>query len=89
MASMEDYGSVEGAMAAIKSQADDIDRFAIPGWHEIQVSGKKLADVGAIIYFCSGDKIAIHRETAELILNDGILNRLNVKIELATVEDKI
>ena len=45
-------------------------------------TGQQISEVGLILMMTGGNKDLIMREDAEFVLNDGILNRIKIKIEL-------
>jgi hypothetical protein len=83
-----DFGSVENVLRFIQERSDDIERVVIPQAASLQDSqtGKVIPNVGLIIWWVDRKKSFIFHEAAELVLNDGILNRMQIRIELRTTD---
>ena len=83
---VEDFGNSENLLKFFKDRADDIESVSItPGpivtiKHMGQSYGN-VSGVGMIVNMTDKRRL-IKREDAELLLNDGLLNRLRIKIEL-------
>ncbi|MDB5344243.1 MAG: hypothetical protein JWP89_2620 [Schlesneria sp.] len=82
----QDFGGSEQLLAFIKERSDDIEKVVIPQMANLAItrSGIPVAEtdkVGMIIHMIS-HRFLIVPSDAELLLNDGILNRMNIKIEL-------
>ncbi len=90
MADIQDFGSSEALFASIKEQADDIERAQIPRTELVQIHGNdgkvKLVAVGLVLRLVGGGFRALHPRDAELVLNDGLLNRLRIPIEFLKEE---
>lgn len=82
----EDFGNSENLLKFFKDRADDIESVSItPGptvtiTHMGQPYGN-ISGVGMIVNMTDKRRL-IKREDAELLLNDGLLNRLRIRIEL-------
>lgn len=75
----------EEALEFLKGRADDIADVAIPVGGPLMVlhQGKQLGpftNVGMIVFMVSGDIHLLHPSRAELILNDGFLLRMRIRI---------
>ena len=82
----EKFASSEELLAFIKEKSDDIDRVVIPQMSELQISYRgmpvtKTDKVGMILHMIDHMSVLVPSD-AEMVLNDGILNRMNIKIEL-------
>jgi hypothetical protein len=77
----------EEALRFLKERADDIASVAIPVGGPVAVlhEGKTLGPfhgVGMIVFMVTGDIHLFRPSRAELILNDGFLTRMRIKISL-------
>jgi hypothetical protein len=86
----EDFGTPEAVLRYIQERSDDIEKVVIPQTPTILIHDPKdpsgeISEVaaGLVIHLVSGQLKIIHPETAPLILNDGILHRMRIRIELA------
>lgn len=75
------------ALNFLKARADDISQVAIPvgGPVTVQHKGQLLGPftgIAMIVFMVSGDIHLFRPPRAELILNDGFLNRMRIKISL-------
>ncbi len=84
MYEQEEFGTVENVLRFIQERSDDIERVVIPQAASLidKQTGDLIPDVGLIIWWVDGTKSFIFHEAAELTLNDGILNRMKIRIEL-------
>lgn len=81
----------EEALHFLKARADDIASVAIPVSGPVSVlhRGQTLGPfhgMGMIVFMVSGDIHLLRPSRAELILNDGFLNRMRIKISLLVTE---
>ncbi|HEX4142974.1 MAG TPA: hypothetical protein VHY91_05450 [Pirellulales bacterium] len=78
-----DFGSVEAVVAYLKERADDIEKAVIPQSEVISIpeTGEEIP-AGMVLHMVNDRTKIIMPPAAEAILNDGILNRLRIKIEL-------
>ena len=84
------FASLEGLLAYLREHTDDIDSIVIPIHDGVMFVGPKgdklnMPGVGAILKFCSGRTKVIHREAAEALINDGVLQRSKIKCMLDTL----
>jgi hypothetical protein len=88
MSFLEHHGDSHGVLRAIQAQSEDFVRAVIPVTPTVfdPESGQLIAGVGLILYRAKGVDL-IMREAAELILNDGILNRMRISIEFMNPQD--
>lgn len=83
-----DFGSTENVLRHIKERADDLLEAVIPLTPAVRIEpeetypGLAMRNVGLILRYLDGSQSLIHKDAAELVLNDGILNRMKVKIRL-------
>jgi hypothetical protein len=84
MFEQQDFGAIENVLRFIQERSDDIERVVIPQTASIRdkKTGEVIPDVGLIVWWTDGTKSLVFREAAELVLNDGILNRMKIRIEL-------
>lgn len=85
------FESDEEALRFLKARADDIASVGIPvnGPVSILHRGQTLGPfqgIGMIVFMVSGDIHLLRPSRAELILNDGFLNRMRIKISLLVAE---
>jgi len=81
------FDSDEDALAHLKGRADDIAQVAIPVGGPVTVlhKGRPLGPyegIAMIVFMVSGDIHLFRPSRAELILNDGFLNRMRIKISV-------
>jgi len=81
------FDSDEAALRFLKERADDIANVAIPVGGPVAVlhKGQTLGPfqgMGMIVFMVSGDIHLLQPSRAELILNDGFLTRMRIKISL-------
>ena len=82
----ENFGSPEKLLAYIKEKSDDIDKALIfgPGAVLIASNGKrtwKSPEFGMMFAFVNGEQKMMGSDDAEMVLNEGILTRMKIKIE--------
>lgn len=68
----------------IQERSDDIEKIVIPQYPCITfpASGEQV-EAGLVIHLIGGDlKIIPNKQDAEAVLNDGILHRMRIRIEL-------
>jgi hypothetical protein len=88
MSTLHDFGDSQNVLRYIQEKSDDIQEVEIPLYpfgHLTQdgvPTGEVLHDVGLIVHCVKGNKLFIHKNDAELVLNDGILNRMKIPIKL-------
>jgi len=81
------FTSDEDALNFLKGRADDIAQVAIPVGGPVTVLHKgqllgPFPGIGMIVFMVSGDIHLFQPSRAEVILNDGFLNRMRIKISL-------
>lgn len=80
-----DFGSSEELLRYIQEKSDDIERVVIiPPGAVVTYMGVPQAPIEefkAMLYLCNGERKVIGTTDAEILLNDGILNRMKLKIE--------
>jgi hypothetical protein len=90
MAEFQDHGSSEALLASIKDQADDIERAVIPRTEKVSIQGNDgkviVTEAGIVLHLVGGGFRVLHPKDAELILNDGLLNRLRIPIEFMKIK---
>ena len=81
-----DFGSSDALLAYIKNISDDIEKAVIPQTPEIFLTdGQRTIGhypVGMVLYMVNTHMKFLHYKDAEILLNDGLLNRLRIRIEL-------
>ena len=77
-------GGTAGLMQYIREKADDIEKAVIPQHLSIVFhNSKEQVQAGLVFHLVSGEILIVReKQDAEAVLNDGILNRLNIRIEL-------
>lgn len=88
MAEAFNFGSIEEVLRYIQERSDDIEKVQIPQMPTVSITHPKnphheirLA-AGMIVRMVSGSFEVLSKDQAELVLNDGILTRMKIKIEL-------
>jgi hypothetical protein len=82
------FSSSEELLRFVQERTDDIEKAVIPQHPFISVYDPKKptavteVPAGMVLHLIGNDFRVIHPSDAELILNDGILNRMRIKIEL-------
>ncbi len=81
------FASSEELLRFLRERCDDIDSVVIPvqeGVTQLGPEGQRntITGVGAIIRLCDGSLNTIHRHDAEMLINDGVLQRLRIKCVL-------
>jgi hypothetical protein len=77
-------GGTAGLLQYIREKADDIEKAVIPQHLSIvfHPSGEQV-EAGLVFHLVSGEVLIVkEKQDAEAVLNDGILNRMKIKIEL-------
>lgn len=75
-------GNTPELVRIIQEQSDDIEKVVIPQHPYIVLEGEQV-EAGLVIHLISGRLRVIPNKTdAEAVLNDGILNRMSIRIEL-------
>jgi len=75
-----DFGSTEALINYIKEKADDIEFVEIPQSPYLTRNERNVV-IGMILH-CVNDEKVISPRAAETLLNDGLLNRMSIKIKL-------
>jgi len=81
------FESDEDAIRFLKERGDDIAKVAIPVGGPVSVLHKEQSfgpfhGIGMIVFMVSGDIHLLRPSRAEVILNDGFLIRMRIKISL-------
>jgi len=81
------FETPEELIAHIKERVDDIDSVSINMSNAVlrtNTDGTKteVHDVAMIINYCNGRPGMIHRDAAEILLNDGVLINLRIPVHL-------
>ena len=75
-------GSTPELVRIIQEQSDDIEKVVIPQHPYITLEGEQV-EAGLVIHLISGRLLIIPNKTdAEAMLNNGILKRMKIRIEL-------
>ena len=85
------FQSSEALLKYLREQLDDIEGVVIPvqeGVAFTNLEGRTIQqrNVGAVIKLCSGEWIAVHRNDAAMLINDGVLQRMKIKCSLETLK---
>ncbi len=81
------FSSVDALLRDLQERSDDMDSMTIQvanGIHTVGPQGERQfhPNAGGFIRLCDGSHIMIHREDAEALLNDGILQRMKIPCRL-------
>ncbi len=77
-------GGTKGLLNYIRERSDDIEKAVIPQHLSVvfQPSGERV-EAGLVLHLMSGEVLIVNQKgDAETVLNDGILNRMKIRIEL-------
>jgi hypothetical protein len=81
-----DFGSSENLLVFIKEKSEDIEKAVIPQFLGLTIkkAGTPIGnyEVGMILHMIDGTRKLLTPEDAEIVLNDGILARMKIRIEL-------
>jgi len=77
-------GGTEGLLKYIQERTDDIEKAVIPQHLTIVFQpGNEQVQAAMVLHLISGETLIVRdKEDAEAVLNDGILNRMKIRIEL-------
>ena len=82
----QNFGSSEAVLQFIREKSEDIEKAVIPVGARVFIRGRGVEPTmmvtGMILYMLNGHLKVLNPADAELVLNDGILNRMHVRIEL-------
>jgi len=76
------FDTPEELIAHIKERVDDIDSLSINMSNAVLRANTEVHDVAMIINYCNGRPGMIHRDAAEILLNDGVLINLRIPVHL-------
>jgi hypothetical protein len=81
------FASDEAALSYLKDRVDDIAQVAIPVGGQVTVLHKgqllgPFQGIGMIVFMVSGDIHLFQPSRGEMILNDGFLQRMRIRIHL-------
>ena len=79
------FGSSEAVLRFIQERSEDIEKAVIPQFPTIVLSDggePEEREAGLVLHMLDGYMTILHPKDAELVLNDGILTRMRIKIEL-------
>lgn len=84
------FDSSEALLRYLREKSDDVDRLTIAVPEGIQFSapnGDKLIrrNAAAVLALCSGTQLVLHRDDLEKLLNDGLLNRMKIPVNVSTL----
>lgn len=84
---VQHFGSNEELVKYLKARCDDIEKAVIIAPGLVQADGRvgHLDDFQMVLHMVNGGGLRIGRNAAEMLLNDGLLNRLNIRIEFGKV----
>lgn len=87
----EIFGGSEALLRFIQERSEDIEKVVIcPPGYSLSYMGKQMSQpfphFTMMLFFLSGERKIMHGDDAELLLNNGILSRMKIKIELAKGE---
>lgn len=83
-------GKANDIIEKVRELADDIDSAVLPASRSMVLVDTRTGDptgtatdIGIVLRFCDGKMLGIRTREAEMILNDGILNRVGITIKFA------
>jgi len=82
------YLTAEELLKALQERADDFDGVTIAVPEKMLLKGPQgrrivVENVCGSISLCNGRKLLIHREDLEILLNNGIIQRLGIPISVS------
>jgi len=87
------FNSSDELLKYLRDKVDDIDSVVIPiNPAPMQITDaqgrprRTMRGVGAQIRLCDGRFLLVHPQDAEMLINDGILQRLKIKCQLKPME---
>jgi len=90
-----DAGSSQAVLREIQERSEDLIEVVIPLCEAIHIHGRgdfpgqDVFDIGMVLKYSNGTTTMIHRADAQLVLNDGILNRMKIPIRLSGAGEDI
>lgn len=83
----ERFASVDELLSMLRERSDDFTEIRIQVPKDILLRGprgetKVAADCCGSIHLCSGKSLLIHRQDLEILVNDGLLQRLRIPVRL-------
>lgn len=83
---LNEFGGSDKLLAYLKEKSEQIEKAVIPQFPFITIvyDGEDIADheTGMVIQMIDGSRTILRPRDAEMILNDGILNRMRIRIQL-------
>ena len=78
------FSTTEELIQYLREHVDDVDSVVIPVQEAVQVQGPNRRPqvwkgVGALLKLCDGRSLALRREDAARLINDGVLQRMKIK----------
>lgn len=81
------FGSTEAVVNYVKERSDDLEKVVVPQSPELDISDSTgrttRRPVGMILHFIGDRQQHLHPVDAERLLNDGIFNRMKIRIVLS------
>ncbi len=87
-----DFGSSDELLKFLKERVDDIDKAVINccdevGWtypdgRRVGPISTKDNDIGMVLCLVTNQQAIVSKADATMLLNDGLLNRMNIRIEV-------
>ena len=77
-------GGTAGLLQYIRERSDDIEKAVIPQHLSIVFHpSEERVEAGLVLHLVSGEVLIVNdKKDAEAVLNDGILHRMKIRIEL-------
>lgn len=83
---VHDFGDSQRVLAFIQERSKELEHVVIPQLPSLTLTNDGVhytnVEVGMVLEFMGGDREFITPRDAEVVLNDGVLNRLKVEIRL-------
>jgi len=82
------FPTQEELINELKSKMDDVESVVLPIASELQVVNaaghqvRRASGAGGQIKYINGESIFIHRDDMEAMINDGVFQRIGIKIKL-------
>ena len=83
---VHDFGESQRVLAFIQERSKELQHVVIPQLPSLTLTHDSVhytnVEVGMVLEFIGGDREFLTPRDAEIVLNDGILNRLTIEVRL-------
>lgn len=83
----EEFTTSEQLLRRLQERSDDFEHITVMVVNDIPIKGPQgqgrlVKNCCALIKLCNGESLVIHRDEFEVLLNEGILQRLKIPLKL-------